>query len=162
MADVLSAVARPVDVKTGVTGPKTVAKSLSDALSATYSLLIRTHVYHWNVTGPTFYGLHHLTDEQYNNLFLATDVMAERVRALGQLAPLQLGDVVAKDAPSPSLSAQDMVADLIKHHEALAKSLHALIELAEEHKDPVTADLATQRSAFHEQAIWMLRATLSD
>ncbi|MEO8242326.1 MAG: DNA starvation/stationary phase protection protein [bacterium] len=165
MADALSAVARPVEVKTGVTGPKMVAKSLSDALSSTYSLLIRTHVYHWNVTGPTFYGLHHLMDEQYNDLFIATDVMAERIRSLGQLAPLNLSNLMAKDGkagPSPSLPAEEMVADLIEHHEVLAKTLHTLIDLAQEHKDPVTADLATKRSAFHEQAVWMLRATLSD
>ncbi|MHC0052746.1 Dps family protein [Actibacterium sp. D379-3] len=149
-------------IETGVKQADAVAKALADALSDTYRLMIKTHVYHWNVEGPHFYSIHHLTEEQYQNLFTATDELAERIRALGALAPtsvaaLTAGSEIGKTVDK--LSAQEMVKDLASDHENLAKSLHSLIKMAEDHDDPVTADMATARSAFHEKAAWMLRAT---
>ena len=149
-------------VKTGVQKVGPVAKALAASLADTYRLVFKTHAYHWNVEGALFYPIHKLTEVQYENLFAATDEIAERIRALGQLAPSRLSDVieasVIKDAEKLP-SAQAMIEDLAADHEKVAKRLHAAIALADEHDDPVTADLLTGRSAFHEQAAWMLRAT---
>ncbi|ATG48584.1 DNA starvation/stationary phase protection protein [Celeribacter ethanolicus] len=161
MADILETTPAATSVKTGVKSPKPVATGLAQVLTDTYTLLLKTHIYHWNVEGPLFYSIHTLTEEQYGALFAATDELAERIRALGQLAPMSVSDVLGgaklKDAPK-SPSAHDMVADLASDHEHLAAQMHKLIKLAEEHDDDVTADLATARAAFHEKAAWMLRA----
>lgn len=162
MAKDMEAIAKPKKIKTGVSDVDAVVKALADALSDTYRLLIKSHVYHWNVEGPLFYPIHLLTEEQYNNLFAAADELAERIRALGKLAPVKISEIVKSAAVGDTLaelSAIEMVEDLVKDHERVARRMHALIKLAEENKDPVTADMATARSAFHEKAAWMLRAT---
>ncbi len=149
-------------VKTGVKNARTVAEGLIEALADTYRLVYKTHAIHWNVEGPLFFSVHNLTEAQYQDLFKAADEIAERARALGQLAPMRLEEIIdlsqVEDAAKP-LSAEEMVAELARDHEAVAKRMHALSEMAEEHKDPVTADLLTGRSAFHEKVAWMLRAT---
>jgi starvation-inducible DNA-binding protein len=161
MSDILETVPAATKVASGVAGPKPVAEALARALADTYLLLLKTHACHWNVEGPLFYGVHVLTEAQYNDLFAATDALAERIRGLGLLAPMSpaeiLGGAVEARAPArPSTRA--MLEALAEDHTALAKRLHGLFDLAEKHKDPVTADLATRRSAFHEKAAWMLRA----
>ncbi len=149
-------------VKTGVKDPKALAAGLTKAVADTYRLVFKTHAYHWNVEGPLFFSIHHLTEAQYKDMFDAADAVAERIRALGQLAPASMAEVmklsVIKDMDALP-SAIDMVEDLASDHERVARRYHDLVELAEDHRDPVTADLATARSAFHEQAAWMLRAT---
>ncbi|WP_417261708.1 Dps family protein [Celeribacter sp.] len=161
MKDGLDTTPAATEVNTGVKSPKAVADGLSQVLTDTYALLLKTHIYHWNVEGPLFYSVHNLTEEQYGALFEATDELAERIRALGQLAPMSIGDILAgtkvQDTPK-SPSATEMVADLAQDHEQLASQMHKLIKLAEEHNDDVTADMATARAAFHEKAAWMLRA----
>ncbi len=162
MADVMEAVAKSAKVETGVQNVDAVVKALAGVLSDTYRLLIKSHVYHWNVEGPLFYSIHHLTEEQYKNLFAASDELAERIRALGKLAPVKISDIVKSAAVGDTvseLSAIEMVEDLVADHERVAQRLHALIKIADENNDPVTADMATGRSAFHEKAAWMLRAT---
>ena len=148
-------------IDTGVEGAKAVADGLVDALADTYHLLYKTHAYHWNVEGPLFYAIHNLTEAQYGDLFAATDEIAERARALGRLAPMKLAEILeksdVKDAAA-KVGAVDMVEDLASDHEAVAKRMHGLIKTAEDENDPVTADLITARSAFHEKAAWMLRA----
>ena len=162
MTDPMKVVPGPEPVKTGVRDTKQLAKGLTEALADTYRMVFKTHAYHWNVEGPLFYSIHHLTDEQYEDMFAAADDLAERIRALGQLAPNRLSDIIAasvvKDADNLP-SAQAMVEDLAKDHERIANRMHKLIELAEAQKDPVTVDMVTTRSAFHEKAAWMLRAT---
>ncbi|WP_460273616.1 Dps family protein [Celeribacter sp. ULVN23_4] len=161
MADILETIPESTSINTGVNAPKVVAEGLAQALTDTYTLLLKTHIYHWNVEGPMFYSIHTLTEEQYGELFQATDDLAERIRALGQLAPMSVRDVLdgakVKDAPK-SPSAHEMVADLASDHEQLAAQLHKLIKLAEDHNDDVTGDLAVARAASHEKAAWMLRA----
>jgi starvation-inducible DNA-binding protein len=108
-----------------------------------------------------FHAVHVLTEAKSNDLFAATDELAERIRALGLLAPMDPaailgGELGGKAAAKPSAGA--MLDALVKDHTALARQMHALFALAEKHNDPVTADLATRRSAFHEKAAWMLRA----
>ncbi len=162
MADAMKVVPAASKVKTGVTNVAPVVEGLRGVLADTYRLLFKTHAYHWNVEGPLFHSIHVLTEAQYGDLFAAADDLAERIRALGELAPMALSEIteasIVKDA-AKALSAHDMVDDLAKDHSAIARRMHALIETADGHDDPVTADLATARSAFHEKAAWMLRAT---
>ncbi|SHF75829.1 starvation-inducible DNA-binding protein [Litoreibacter ascidiaceicola] len=111
--------------------------------------------------GPLFFALHNLTEEHYEDMFAAADDLAERIRALGQLAPMSMADIMENSviedlAEVPS--AGDMCADSSRDHERVARRLHALIKLAGEENDPVTEDMATARSAFHEKASWMLKA----
>ena len=161
MTDALRVVPSSDTVSTGVRDAATIADGLADVLADTYSLVFKTHAYHWSVEGPLFYSVHKLTEEQYENMFDAADELAERIRALGQLAPSAMADIVGRstiDDKTGNLSTADMVEDLAADHERIAHRLHALIDLVEGKKDPVTEDLATERSAFHEQAAWMLRA----
>ncbi len=161
MADALNVIPQSDDVKTGVRNVEGLAEGLVDILSDTYRLVFKTHAYHWNVEGPMFFSVHNLTEEQYSNMFEAADELAERVRALGKLAPMKMSTIIksseiedADELPSAGAMCEDLAAD----HERVAHRLHALIELAADRNDPVTEDLATERSAFHEKAAWMLRA----
>ena len=161
MTDALKIVPTTDTVRTGVRDVQDVAEGLADILADTYRLIFKTHAYHWNVTGPLFFSIHKLTEEQYENMFAAADELAERIRALGQLAPAQLKDIMSRSRVEDIDGTPDagtMVADLASDHEKLAHRLHALIDLAGDKNDPVTEDLATERSAFHEEAAWMLRA----
>jgi starvation-inducible DNA-binding protein len=165
MTDALNVVPTTDDVASGVRDIEGIADGLRDVLADTYRLTFKTHAYHWNVTGPLFYSVHKLTEEQYENMFSAADVLAERIRAVGRLAPLHMQDIMDRSRIvdfDGTPNAGQMVADLAKDHEHLAHRLHALVELAGQRNDPVTEDLATERSAFHEQAAWMLRALTAD
>jgi starvation-inducible DNA-binding protein len=161
MTDALKVVPSTSEVSTGVRDIPGIADALANVLADTYRLIFKTHAYHWNVEGPAFYSVHKLTEEHYTDMFEAADELAERIRALGVLAPNALSEImqrsVIKDADGP-LSAGEMLDDLARDHERLAHRLHALVELVGTRRDPVTEDLATARSAFHEQAAWMLRA----
>lgn len=137
----------------------TIATSLGEILSATYRLLIKTHVHHWNVVGPLFHPLHVMTEEQYNALFAATDVIAERIRALGHPAPIPAFE--APKAKIADMSAKDLVEDLIADHEAAVRLMRETALMAEEADDIVTNDMLVARMTFHEKAIWMLRAVVA-
>lgn len=133
-----------------------VAEALTEVLAGTYRLVLKSHIYHWNVTGPLFVALHDMTEAHYTDMFTAVDVLAERLRALGKPALVSLAtDGHEADA---SLAADGMIKDLLSDHEALAARMRALVGTAEAADDPVTADLATARADFHEKAAWMLRA----
>ncbi len=165
MTQALNVVSTEQDISTGVREASTLASALTDVLADTYRLTFKTHAYHWNVEGPLFYSVHNLTEEQYEDMFAAADELAERIRAIGKLAPSRMAEImqasVIEDA-SDDLSAGDMCKDLAKDHERVAHRLHALVKVAGDHNDPVTEDLATERSAFHEKAAWMLRALTSE
>lgn len=161
MSDALKVVAKSDDVKSGAMDVEPIVEGLADVLSDTYRLVFKTHAYHWNVEGPLFYSIHNLTEEQYENMFKAADELAERIRSLGKLAPMNFADVMSRSViedKNEMPSAGEMVEDLASDHERIAHRFHALIEMTEGRRDPVTEDLATERSAFHEQAAWMLRA----
>ncbi|MGB0659905.1 MAG: Dps family protein [Mangrovicoccus sp.] len=160
MTEALRVAPEGTKVNTGAENREAIAKGLADILSDTYRLMFKTHAYHWNVEGPMFYSLHNLTEDQYNDLFKAADEIAERVRALGFLAPWSLdwmGEQSVISSPKKAPSAGEMIEELTSDHERLAHRLHALVELAGE-DDPVTEDMAIARSAFHEKATWMLRS----
>lgn len=161
MADTLKVVAKEKSVQSGVRNAEQIADALSAVLADTYRLVFKTHAYHWNVEGPLFYGIHNLTEEQYENMFDAADELAERMRALGQLAPMKISAIVKNSVIEDHegiLDAKTMVEDLATDHLRVAHRLHALAKLASDNNDMVTEDLATGRSAFHEKAAWMLRA----
>ena len=161
MTDALKVIPTTDTVATGVRDTSAMAQALADVLADTYRLVFKTHAYHWNVEGPHFFSIHKLTEGQYEAMFAATDELAERIRALGELAPSRFADIAARsriDDLNKPPSAHEMVSDLASDHERIAHRFHALIQMAGARKDPVTEDLATARSAFHEQAAWMLRA----
>ena len=135
---------------------------MSDVLGDTYRLTFKSHAYHWNVERPLFYQAHLLTEEHYKSLFAAADALAERLRALGQLAPKHMGELVTKSVIkdlNTVPSARDKVENLQRIHARIATRMHTLFTLAEAARDPIMADLATERAAFHEKATWMLHAT---
>ncbi|MCK0137868.1 DNA starvation/stationary phase protection protein [Aliiroseovarius sp. F47248L] len=142
--------------KSDIRNAKPVVDALADVLNDTYALIIKTHTYHWNVTGPLFFAVHSLTEEQYDEMFAAADVIAERIRALGQLASVKVSDT--DKSANDALSAVQMINDLLADHETLTERARALVEIAEAENDPATADLATERAAFHEKTAWMLRS----
>lgn len=141
------------------------SKRLSTILAATYALTIKSHVYHWNVVGPLFKPLHDLTEEHYNALFDATDIIAERIRALGHLAPIEFSGT-SQFAPGGKEvdhgSASEMVRDLIETHEEAVRTMREAAGKAGDADDVVTEDMLTQRLTFHEKALWMLRAISAD
>ena len=140
---------------------KDMSEALSDILGATYKLTIISHIYHWNVVGPLFKSLHELTEDHYNDLFAAADVIAERIRALGSLAPvrqLSFDAFVPERSDIKDLKAYDMIVDLIGMHEGLVRTMRRATVVAGEHGDVVTEDMLTARLTFHEKALWMLRA----
>ncbi|QYX57159.1 DNA starvation/stationary phase protection protein [Roseovarius sp. SCSIO 43702] len=138
-----------------------VTDALTEVLADTYRLVLKSHIYHWNVTGPLFVSVHDLTEEHYRDMFTAADVLAERIRALGKVAMIAPANLAAgadgRDADA-NLPAKEMIADLRDDHDRLAARMRALVGTAEAADDPVTADLATTRADFHEKAAWMLRA----
>jgi starvation-inducible DNA-binding protein len=108
-----------------------------------------------------FFAVHSLTEEQYKNLFDAADEIAERIRALGELAPSTMSGIVANsivDDSDRGLSAGQMCEELAEDHARVAHRMHGLISIAGKIGDPVTEDLATERAGFHEKASWMLRS----
>lgn len=143
------------------TDVKSITSGLAGVLADTFTLYVKTHGYHWNVTGPHFRSLHELFEEQYTELFEAIDVLAERLRALGDVAPGSLAEfnelASLKDRESTD-EASVMVANLLSDHETLVRSIRPVVEVAEEAGDGATADLLNARLAAHEQTAWMLRS----
>lgn len=143
---------------------KTVVEALSGVLADTYTLYLKTHNFHWNVTGPSFPFLHTLFGEQYNELWTAVDELAERIRALGHPAP---GSYAAfskltalKEAPATPPAAKEMIRLLLVDHEAIAQRARKVQEIVEEVGDTETGDMMVGRMQVHGKAAWMLRAQL--
>ncbi|MCA8903001.1 MAG: DNA starvation/stationary phase protection protein [Hyphomonas sp.] len=137
--------------------------ALKKLLGETYALYAKTHGYHWNVTGPRFNALHTMFMTQYMDLWNALDEIAERIRALGHFAPGSPGEMtdLASIKPDNGIpDADEMVANLVKGHEAVSRAAKAGLKTAEESGDAVTADLMTQRATIAEKTAWMLRASL--
>jgi starvation-inducible DNA-binding protein len=140
-----------------------VAASLAKLLADTYTLYLKTQGFHWNVTGPRFYDLHKLFEEQYTELAAANDEIAERIRALGEKAPASYSEFrklasIGEDSSAPE--ATEMLRRLLADNRSAARSAQAVVETAEAHNDVGSADLATQRIRSHEKAAWMLDSLL--
>lgn len=142
---------------------KAIAHGLATLLADSYTLYLKTHNYHWNVTGPMFQTLHILFETQYTELSTAVDLIAERIRALGEFAPgsyKQFAQLTSIKEADGIPSAQDMIKDLVKGQEALAKTARAIVPVADKASDEPTLDLLTQRMQVHEKNAWMLRSLL--
>jgi starvation-inducible DNA-binding protein len=142
---------------------KAIAKGLSKLLADTYTLYLQTHNFHWNVTGPMFNTLHLMFEQQYNELALAVDAVAERIRSLGHPAPgtyKSYSDLSSIKETEGVPSAEDMIRILVKGHEAVARTARSVFPAAESASDEATADLLTQRLQVHEKTGWMLRSLL--
>jgi starvation-inducible DNA-binding protein len=140
-----------------------IAKSLSHLLADEYTLYLKTHNFHWNVTGPMFNTLHLMFEQHYNEAALAVDLVAERIRALGHPAPgtyQQYAELSSIREERGVPDAMEMVRLLVKGHEACAKTARAAFPIAEESDDEPTCDLLTQRMQLHEKTSWMLRSLL--
>jgi starvation-inducible DNA-binding protein len=143
-----------------------IAEGLSRVLADTYTLYLTTHNFHWNVTGPHFNSLHAMFMGQYTELWTSTDVLAERIRALGHYAPGSYAEfskiATVPDVPPTPPKAMEMVRILVKGHETVSRIAREFIPVAAEAGDDPTADLLTARCTVHDQTAWMLRSLLEE
>lgn len=152
-----------IDIGIDTNKREEIAKGLSRVLADTYTLYLKTHNFHWNVTGPMFQTLHLMFETQYNELALAVDLVAERIRALGFAAPgtyrqfAQLSTIKEDDGVP---KAQEMIRLLVQAHETVARTAREVFRSAEGASDQPTCDLLTQRMQVHEKTAWMLRSLL--
>ncbi len=140
-----------------------IAGGLSRVLADTYTLYLKSHNFHWNVTGPMFQTLHLMFETQYNELALAVDLVAERIRALGLPAPgtyKQFAQLSAIKEDDGIPTATDMIRRLVEGHETVARTARDVFRSAEGANDQPTCDLLTQRMQMHEKTAWMLRSLL--
>lgn len=140
-----------------------IAEGLSRLLADSYTLYLKTHYFHWNVTGPMFNTLHLMFETQYTELALAVDLIAERIRSLGHFAPGSYADYAKlssiKDAEGVP-KAEEMIKQLVAGQEAVVRTARSLFAVVEKAGDEATADLLTQRIQLHEKTGWMLRSLL--
>ena len=143
---------------------RAIAEGLSRLLADNATLYFKTHSFHWNVTGPMFQTLHLMFEEQYNELWMAMDIIAERIRAIGSYAAVSWAEIdrnasieEAREVPK----AEDMIRQLVAGHETVIHTARSLLPLVGEANDEVTADLLTQRLQVHEKTAWMLRSLLA-
>ena len=142
---------------------KAIAKGLSRLLADSYTLYLKTHNYHWNVTGPMFNTLHLMFEQQYTELALAVDAIAERIRALGMPAPGSYQAFAALTEIKEETGAPDaseMIRQLVSGQETVVRTAREVFRVAEKANDEPTADLLTQRMQIHEKNAWMLRSML--
>jgi starvation-inducible DNA-binding protein len=152
-----------IDIGIPETTRRQIASELGTVLADTYTLYLKTHNYHWNVTGPMFNTLHLMFEGQYNELWIAVDLLAERIRSLGEFAPGSYQQFAALTSIAEAdgvPAAEAMIADLVAGHEAVARTARAAFKTADEADDESTADLLTQRMQVHEKTAWMLRSML--
>ncbi len=141
-----------------------IADGLSDLLADTYTLYLKTHNFHWNVTGPMFNTLHLMFETQYTELATAVDEIAERIRALGVAAPGSYSQFAERTNISDETgtpTAEEMIAQLVKDQETVARTARRVFPVADKADDEPTADLLTQRMQVHEKTAWMLRSMIS-
>jgi starvation-inducible DNA-binding protein len=153
-----------IDIGIAKNDRETVAQQLSKLLADTYSLYLKTHNFHWNVTGPQFNSLHAMFEVQYNALWLAADEVAERIRILDVFAPgsySQFGKLTSIKEESGVPDWKTMVAQLVEGHEIAAATSRDTIRAAETVGDEGTADMVTGRLKEHEKTAWMLRSLLA-
>lgn len=142
---------------------KALAEGLARVLADTYTLLGKTHGFHWNVTGHHFHSLHEMFQEQYEDLTGAVDELAERIRALGHFSPGSLSQFLKLTSVEDEHgvpTADAMVKQLVRDNELVTRSCRQVVEVAQDAGDTVTEDLMNQRMGYHEKAAWMLRASL--
>ncbi len=161
-----SPAAASIDIGISKQDRAAIAAGLSKLLADTYTLYLTTHNFHWNVTGPMFNSLHDMFMTQYTELWNAVDPIAERIRAVGHVAPgsyAEFGKLSSlPDAPTTPPKALKMVRILVEGHEAVARTARSLLPVVEAASDEPTTDILVQRLTVHEQTAWMLRSLLEE
>ncbi len=153
-----------VDIGIAEADRRAIADGLNALLADNYALYLKTHAFHWNVTGPMFQTLHLMFETHYNELWLANDLIAERIRALGfpvratYAAFIKLSSIPETEGVP---EATDMVRELTKGHETCARTARSIFPRGEKGGDESTVDLLTQRLQIHEKTAWMLRSLLA-
>jgi starvation-inducible DNA-binding protein len=153
-----------IDIGIAAEQRSAIAQALSRLLADEYTLYLKTHNFHWNVTGPMFNTLHLMFEQHYNEAALAVDLVAERIRALGHPAPgtyREYAELSSIREERGVPNAMEMVRLLVKGHEACARTARAAFPIAEGAGDQPTCDLVTQRMQVHEKTGWMLRSLLA-
>lgn len=153
-----------IDIGISVEDREQIAEGLSRLLADSYTLYVKTHNFHWNVEGPLFNTLHLMFEEQYTELAAAVDEIAERIRALGFPAPgsyARFSQLTRIEEETGHPDAKDMIAQLARDQEIVAKTAREVFPLADQANDEPTADLLTQRMQTHEKTAWMLRSMLA-
>jgi starvation-inducible DNA-binding protein len=152
-----------IDIGISEAQRRKIAEGLSHLLADTYTLYLKTHGFHWNVTGPMFNTLHLMFEQQYNELWTAVDLIAERIRSLGVYAPgsyQQIGKLSSIKEEAKVPNAKEMLKQLVAGHEAVVRTAREVFPVAEKGNDESTCDLLTQRLQLHEKTAWMLRSML--
>lgn len=157
--------ASPMKVDIGIdeSARKEIVDGLSHLLADTYTLYLKTHNFHWNVTGPMFQALHQMFQTQYTELAIAVDDIAERIRTLGYPAPGTYSDYAklsSIDETAGVPEATDMIRLLVEGNEAVVRTARNALPVAERASDESSADLLTERMRLHEKTAWMLRSML--
>ncbi len=155
--------APPIDIGIPAQQRQQIAEGLGRVLADSTVLYAKTHGFHWNVTGPMFNTLHLMFMTQYTELWNALDGIAERIRALGHVAPYggtTYGGLSSIPETEGVPAALTMVRELVEGHEAVARTIRGVFKIADEADDQPTADLLTQRLQIHEKTAWMLRSLL--
>ena len=154
---------QPVNIGIDEKDRQEIVQGLSRLLADTYTLYLKTHNFHWNVTGPMFNTLHLMFEEEYTELATAVDSIAERIRTLGYPAPGSYSEYaqlssIKEIAGVPT--AEEMIKLLVEGNEAVVRTARSIFPFAEKANDESTADLLTQRMSLHEKNAWMLRSLL--
>lgn len=155
--------AMPIDIGINEKDRKAIAQGLSHLLADSYTLYLKTHNFHWNVTGPMFQTLHILFMTQYTEMWNALDIIAERIRSLGFPAPGTYKEFVKLSSIKESEgvpTAIEMIQQLVEGQEAVARTARKVFAIADKADDQPTADVLTQRLQVHEKNAWMLRSLL--
>lgn len=152
-----------VNIGINKTDRKKIADGLSEVLADSYVLYVKTHNFHWNVTGPHFISLHEQFEEQYRELAKAIDEIAERIRVLGSRAPgtlKEFGDLTNLKEKTDHPDAMEMVKRLAEDNEAVHKTIESAIEISDEAGDEATTDMLVARLQVHSENAWILRSIL--
>ena len=163
MSEITQAAGVEVNIGIAEDQRQAIAEGLSRLLADTYTLYLKTHNFHWNVTGPMFNTLHVMFEQHYTELATAVDEIAERIRALGVKAPgtyREFAALTSIDEASGNESAEDMIRQLVVGQEAVVRTAREVFPAADAANDEPTADLLTQRMQIHEKNAWMLRSML--
>jgi starvation-inducible DNA-binding protein len=153
------------EINTGIPAEQrsVIVQALSKLLADTYVLYLKTHSFHWNVEGPMFQTLHQMFMEEYTETWNAVDLIAERIRSLGEYAPgtyREYARLTRIKETEGVPRAEEMVKLLIEGQEAVVRTAREGLEVAEAANDQPTLDLLTQRMQIHEKNAWMLRSLL--
>lgn len=155
-----------IDIGISENDRRSIAEGLSRLLADTYTLYLKTHSFHWNVTGPMFHSLHELFETQYTEMAEAVDLIAERIRALGMPAPgsyaefSKLSSIKEAEGANRVPDAEEMIRQLVAGQEAVVRTAREIFPTVEAANDEATGNLLADRMEIHEKNAWMLRSML--